>query len=85
MIKKSTIVNGVETVEQLQETATNEPTAEENRATIISQLSSLDGNMPRGLEDLIVEQMRSGYQPYEGQLEIIRQKQQLRAQLCELG
>ena len=48
------------------------------------QLAYLDREMPRALEDLIIEQMQNGYEPHERQIDIINKKQALRIELAGL-
>ena len=54
---------------------------ENEREYILNRLAELDIEMPRPLEDLINWQMKNGYTPYAGQLQIIQQKEELREQL----
>jgi len=84
MIEKKTIIDGVETVEHIEEIPMSEPDPELVRKSIIDELDALDVDMSRPLEDLITWQMQNGYQPYAGQLEIIQRKQALREQLKSL-
>jgi hypothetical protein len=74
--------NGVLDDYDVEEFTPFEPTIEEQKQSIINQLSKLDIIVPRVVEDILEQ---SKFTVHESKQAIINQKVALRAQLRELG
>lgn len=75
--------DGNETMEEIAEDT--ETASVDEKQLIIAQLNSLDEEMPRIREDMILFEMERGFQPHQKYLDIIAEKQQLREQLNQLN